>query len=254
MIKWFFIFIVGLYLLLIFGSPIFLAVLHQLNPGPKNKQEAVKRGNQLLEQAKTVIAVGAHPDDIEWYAGGTLAALIKKGVDVIVIMATDGGKNSDPKARRKEQLKAAKTIGYKKVIFLEYPDGALADQSQEDVINKMKMSYKEYKADTIITFDPYEQAPLYHHPDHIAAGKAAIEAAKQTNIKQIYLFHSGRSNTWVNIAGGIDAKIEGRAAHKSQTKWFLTPFGMNYILKETAWLDGRKVGLTYAEPFYQLEN
>ncbi len=251
--RWFLITIIGIYLLLILGSPLFLAILHQLNPGPKDKKEALKQGNRLLEQTKTVVAVGAHPDDIEWYTGGTLDVLIKKGVDVVVIMLTDGGKNSDPDVRKKEQLAAAHTIGYKKVFFFNYPDGQLDEQNQNEVIEKIKEVYKQYNADTIISFDPYVQGPLYHHKDHIAAGKAAIKAAKQSNIEKVYLFHSGRPDTWVNIANGIKAKIKGRAAHKSQTRWFLTPFGMDYIIKETAWLDGRKAGIKYAEAFHKLE-
>lgn len=241
--------IIGLatYLFFLALSPFFIAFLHLINPGPKNKHAALKKGEALLAAARTVAVVGAHPDDLEWYAGGTLARLSKNGTRIIAIMATDGGRLS--KMRHAEQLKAASVLKYREVFFLDYPDGSLNTQPQEEVVDKIVRIYQKYQPNTVITFDPYNQGPLYHHPDHIAAGKAAIMAAVQMNIPRIYLFHSSKSDTWVDTSKDIDLKIRGREAHKSQTKWFLTPFGMGYIIREVAFVDGRKVGLKYAEAF-----
>lgn len=253
MIRWVIIIvgiIVGIYLLFLVISPFLVAFLNLMSPGPKSRNMALKNGRELLEKAKIVVAVGAHPDDIEWYTGGTLARLSKTGVRVIVIMATDDGRCE--KIRQAEQLKAARTLRYEKVIFLGYPDGSLKKQPQQEILGKLKKIYQNYKPDTIITFDPCIQSPFYHHSDHITAGKAAIEAALQMNIPHVYLFHSGGSDTWVDISKEIDLKIKGREAHKSQTKWFLTPFGMGYIIREAAFFDGLQVGLRYAESFRKL--
>ncbi|MFZ3062408.1 MAG: PIG-L family deacetylase [Actinomycetota bacterium] len=91
-VVWVIIIVTGIYLLFLAISPLLVAFLNLINTGPKDRQAAVKNGKELLETAKTVVVVGAHPDDIEWYTGGTLARLSKDGVRVIVIMATDGGK------------------------------------------------------------------------------------------------------------------------------------------------------------------
>jgi len=242
--------IVGIYLLFLIASPFLVASIQLFNPAPKNRNIALQNGKELLDKTKTVVAVGAHPDDIEWYSGGTLARLSRNGIRVIVVMATDDGRRKN--TRQAEQLKAAQALRYEKVIFLGYPDGSLKKQPKQEIINKLEKIYQDYQPDTLITFDPYNQAPFYHHLDHIAAGKAAIEAALQMNIPNIYLFHSGGSDTWVDISKEIGLKVKGREAHKSQTKWFLTPFGMGYIIREAAFLDGLKVGLRYAEPFRKL--
>lgn len=249
-VVWVVIIVIGIYLLFLAISPFLVALMNLINPGPKNKQAALENGKELLKAAKTVVAVGAHPDDIEWYTSGTLARLSKTGVRVVVIMATDGGNLR--KARQAEQLKAARMLGYEKVVFLGYPDGSLKKQPQQEIVKRIEEVYRDYQPDTLITFDPYKQGPFYHHPDHIAAGKAAIEAALQMNIPHVYLFHSGESDTWVDISKEINLKIKGREAHRSQTRWFLTPFGMGYVIKEAAFFDGSKVGLKYAEPFRKL--
>jgi len=238
---------IGIYLLFLAGGPIFMAVLHWINRGPESKNSAIKNGKQLMGATKTVIAVGAHPDDIEWYAGGTLAKLSKNSERVIVVMATDDGRRK--KTRQDEQMKAARILGYEKVIFLGYPDGLLKEQQEQEIVGKLKKIYQKYKPDTIITFDPDIQAPLYHHSDHIAIGKLAVRAVSQEDIPHVYLFHSGAPDTWVDISKEIKLKAEAREAHRSQTKRYLTPFGMSYIIKEVAFIDGLKAGLAYVESF-----
>ncbi len=242
--------IVGLYLLFLALSPLVIPLIQLLSPGPADKNASVSKGQMLIKNSRTVVVVGAHPDDVEWYAGGTLAALSEKDAKIIIVMATDGGNLR--KLRRAEQLKAARIIGYDQVVFLDYPDGFLKDQPRDEVTGRIEKVLQQYKPDTLITFDPFIQGPVYHHPDHVAAGKAAVSAAKQTGVKSVYLFHSGAPDTWVDISKGIQLKADARAAHKTQTKWFLTPFGMDYIIKEAAWFEGRKAGLHYAESFRRL--
>lgn len=250
MVRWVLIIIgiiAGLCLLFLVAGPLLASFMHSLNAGPEDKEKALKNGKELLAAAKTVVAVGAHPDDLEWYAGGTLARLARQGARVIVIMATDDDRRKE--TRRAEQLKAAGLLDYEKVIFLGYPDGALAEQPRDEVAEKIKQVYLDYRPDTLITFDSYDQAPVYHHSDHIAAGKAAIEAAERAGIARIYLFHSGKNDTWVDISSEIDLKIKGRDAHRSQTRWFLAPLGADSIMKRLAGAEGSRVGLEYAESF-----
>lgn len=247
MIRLTIIIFISIYLLFLAGGPIFMAALHWVNRGPESKKSAIKNGKALVEASKTVIAVGAHPDDIEWYAGATLAKLSKDGGQVIIVMATDDGRRK--KTRQDEQMKAAHILGYEKVIFLGYPDGLLKEQPEQEIVGKLEKIYSKYKPDTIITFDPDIQAPLYHHSDHFTIGKLAVRAASPEDIPHVYLFHSGASDTWVDISKEIKLKAEAREAHRSQTKRYLTPFGMSYIIREVAFIDGLKVGLAYAESF-----
>lgn len=242
--------IVGLlavFLLLALVSPLLISAMSRLSPGPKNRQQAVKNGRELIAKSRTIVAVGAHPDDIEWYTGGTLAALKDKGARIIAIMVTDGGNLS--KERKAEQLEAARIIGYEKVVFLGYPDASLQNQSQDEISAKIAKVYEQYKPDTVITFDSFDQAPVYHHPDHIAAGKQAVSAAKRMDIENVYLFHSGSPDTWVDISEFIELKAKAREAHKTQNKWWLLPFRMGDAIRRSSSMEGQKAGLDYAESF-----
>lgn len=255
MAKWILIAVIvliTLYVLFVTGTPVFVFIISTVNPAPKNKSAAIENGKHLLKKTKTVIAVGAHPDDIEWYAGGTLGRLVADHKQVIVVITTD--ETGLKETRQKEQIRASEIIGYDKVVFLGYPDGSLKDQPREDVVEKLRELYRKYEADTVLAFDPYIQSAIYHHQDHIAAGNAAIEAARAEKIDDVYLFHSGAPDTWIDISETIDLKIEGRDAHDSQTIRLLTPFGMNYLIKEAAYLEGRKADLRYAESFRMLSD
>lgn len=241
--------LVGAYALFLLLTPVFAAIVSALGPAPKDRAKARASGETLLREAKTIVAVGAHPDDIEWYAGGTLAEAVQRGARVIVVMVTDGGRRGLAGRRHEEQLKAARVMGYERVIFLDYPDGSLAASPKQEVEAKLASAYREYQPDTLITFDPFDQGPLYRHPDHLAAGAAAVAAAGSAGLTHVFLFHSSKPDTWVDVSDTVGIKIEGRAAHRSQTKLFLTPFGTGPMIRETAFLEGRKADLAYAESF-----
>ena len=89
---------------------------------------ALSAGTELLGGKKVLVVVG-HPDDLEWYVGGTLRRLSDLGAEVQVVVATDGEKGPNrtrvadlPAARRQEQLAAAQINGYARVRFLGLPD------------------------------------------------------------------------------------------------------------------------------------
>ncbi len=69
-----------------------------------------------------ILAIGAHPDDLELSCGGTLILHVQGGDDVFLMVITDGSMGGDPEIRRQEQLDAAKIIGAKDVFFGGYPD------------------------------------------------------------------------------------------------------------------------------------
>lgn len=147
-----------------------------------------------------MIAVVAHPDDAEWYAGGTLALLAENN-DVFLVMGTSGEKggpaNNLGKIREEKQKRAGKIIGYKEVIFLRHPDRGLIDNKQYR--NELENIFRQKDADIILTFDPYKQSYIYHHPDHIAAGKASSEVAKKVGNITLYYFHSKDNDVIVDF-------------------------------------------------------
>jgi LmbE family N-acetylglucosaminyl deacetylase len=205
---------------------------------------------------KTLIAVGAHPDDIEFSCSGTIMKLREKGYECYYIVATNGenGFKTGHKPRKqriqirlKEQLKAAKKLGVKKVFFLGCRDGFL--QNNDQLRARIVMIIKKIKPEIIFSFDPanrtYENINLQHR-DHRNIGKAvfdAVFAAKNRYmyggaphlVNYLYFFGSDKPDYFVNITDCIDKKLEVLAEHKSQFSDFrkVDSWVRNYLSKFT---------------------
>ncbi len=128
------------------------------------------------------LAIGAHPDDIEFGAGSTLAKWASQQCEVSLLICTDGSKGSwDPSielkdliaTRKSEQLAAAEEIPAKgKVIFLGCPDGEL--QVTDSLRKRVARIIRELKPNVILGHDPWKRYRL--HPDHRAAGYLTVDA------------------------------------------------------------------------------
>ena len=130
-----------------------------------------------LEVPKRALAIGAHPDDIEFGCGGTLAKWAAAGCDVFLLVCTDGSKGTwEAKTdtlelvatRQQEQRTAARQIGANsEVIFCGWPDGELASGLQSTSMRSLAGS-ASIAPDVILGHDPWKRYRL--HPDHRAAG------------------------------------------------------------------------------------
>ena len=182
-----------------------------------NTPVAIANGKNLIKNSKVVIAVGAHPDDLEYYTGGTLGTLALEGKTVVGVLGTDLSFNQS--IRRKEATKASKILGYVPV-FLGHPErdyqSGLTEKDKKEMRIEIVALIKKYHADTVVAYDSNDQAPIYHHVDHIATGIAAQAAAKDTGIKNVYLYSSGHPNTRVDTASATAKKGLAVAAHVSQ--------------------------------------
>jgi LmbE family N-acetylglucosaminyl deacetylase len=146
----------------------------------------------------SLLAVLAHPDDETFGMGGTLARYAKEGVDVFLICATRGevgemdeeflrGFNSIAERREYELRCAAKSLGIKEVIFLDYRDSgmvgsvhndhpdSLFSANLEQVAEDVVQNIRRLQPSVVITFDPIGG---YRHPDHIKIHEATIKAFK----------------------------------------------------------------------------
>jgi len=146
----------------------------------------------------SLMAVLAHPDDESFGMGGTLAKYASEGVDVYLVCATRGEVGemdpefmvgfTSPAERRMYELKcAAKNLGLREVIFLNYRDSGMAgsehnfhpdslfsaniDKVSEDIIQ----IFRKVQPTVVITFDPIGG---YRHPDHIKIHEATVNAFK----------------------------------------------------------------------------
>lgn len=150
-----------------------------------------------------VLFIFAHPDDETFGSGGTIAKLIKDGVDVSVITATDGqagmtGEYGDISPlelgiiRRKEQSEAAKILGIpeNKTTHLGMMDGQL-ENKYDELIEKIKPLLEKENPDVVITF---EKNGISNHPDHKMISRVATELFKEwmkNATKHVRLYHIG---------------------------------------------------------------
>jgi len=111
-----------------------------------------------------VIAVGAHPDDVEIACGGTLARLVRQGYRVGIVDLTDGEPtpgSPSPEVRRQEAQEAAEVLGVQKRVILDLPNRRLFDDFESRVA--LAKEFRKYRPKLVIGFG--EKTPLAS-PDH----------------------------------------------------------------------------------------
>ncbi|RUW01978.1 MULTISPECIES: PIG-L deacetylase family protein [unclassified Mesorhizobium] len=164
-----------------------------------------------------ILALGAHPDDIEIFMFGTLAAYAALGAELTFAIATDGAKGGkgDPKSlvktRREEATEAAGLLGVTP-RFLGFPDGALVADAA--LIDTLKALIGEVQPDLAIT-----HAPNDYHGDHRALSDG-VRIAVSFEVPVLHadtLGGTGFSPThYVDISSHWDLKGQAILAHRSQ--------------------------------------
>lgn len=205
-------------------------------------------GGQALLGKKTVLAIVPHPDDLEWYIGGTLKRLSDNGANVQVVVATDGEKGPNKTnapdlaaARRAEQAAAGSVNGYTHIYSLALPDRGVAADPR--FLPEVERIYNEVKPDAVFVFDPSYPALPYLHVDHQGSAREFLKFWNTLGADKppVYLFQTRRPNAAVDISGVIDTKAEALAQHVSQN----SGSGMKSFFAGS----GQQVGVKYAELF-----
>jgi LmbE family N-acetylglucosaminyl deacetylase len=198
-----------------------------------------------------VLAIGAHPDDIEYSCGGTLIRHAQRGDEVYLLVMTSGGMGGEPETRRAEQAAAARIIGAKEVFFGGYSDTRLV--CDRDTIMKIEEHVQRIGADTVYTHCGEDT-----HQDHRALAQAVVPAARSVpNL----LFFDGFSaqnftpSVFVNIGGVINQKLAALKAHVSQVeKTNIEDMNIVDIARSAANFRGIQGRVTYAEGFVPLRH
>lgn len=201
----------------------------------------------MLDEAEItrVLAVTAHPDDVDFGAAGTIAALTDRGVEVVYCVVTDGdagGFDRDLDAagmaalRRAEQLAAAERLGVTDVRFLGYRDGTVEPslRLRKDITRVIR----QVRPDLLITHSPERNyaAVSAAHPDHRAVGAAALDAVYPDarnpyafpellaeeglapwTVREVWLTGSPTPDHWSDVTDTFDRKIAAILCHVSQT-------------------------------------
>lgn len=170
---------------------------------PADVPAAKAAGDELLASSgKTFLVFVAHPDDAEWWAGGTLGMLARHNA-VILVMGTSGEAGNSgltPELgalREKLQLEAGSILGYTDVVFLRHPDGHLAEA--QEYPGDVRDIMARYSPDGVLTFDTEKEGPVYHHADHENAGRVALAAARDLGSTTLYFIHTSAPDVIVDF-------------------------------------------------------
>jgi LmbE family N-acetylglucosaminyl deacetylase len=192
-----------------------------------------------------VLVVLAHPDDPEFFCGGTLALWAEQGREIRYCLLTRGDKGADdagadPAAlavqREAEQRAAAAVLGVRRVEFLDQPDGYLTPDLalRKEVVRVVR----RVRPDIVVTCDPTNFFPsdrYINHPDHRAAGQATLDAVFPAagsamffpelltdeglaphKVRQVYVAMPQTANTVVDVTATVARKITALREHRSQ--------------------------------------
>lgn len=210
---------------------------------------------RLFAKGTKVMIVTAHPDDSEFYVGGTLAKLRDAGAEIWQIIITDGDKTyygplTDAKKnrveRREEALNAARAWGGKNLAILGYPDGRL--ETSDRLVERLRLEMEKFQPEYVLAFD-YDYPPNPSHKDHRIAGQAmAIAVEKAPSVKWFMRYSTMYPNYVSDISDYWDEKEGMLKIHKSQFYGEKLKRVTNMV-QDRAVNEGELIGTTYGEGF-----
>ena len=216
-----------------------------------------------------VLAVGAHPDDIEISCSGTLAKCVKRGDKVTVCHVANGNMGHEiisPEELREIRIGEAKKAGSLagiEVVTLDVgdllPNGCSIEQR-----DKLIALIKKVQPDFIITHSPTD-----YMPDHLAVQKLVFDASfgasvphygaegKAAVVPIFYMDNLAGMNflptEYVDITDEIELKLQMLECHESQLKWMRDHDGIDFadFVRTCSKFRGLQCGVPYAEAFTQ---
>jgi len=209
-------------------------------PTPEQLLEVTASG----EAVERVLAIMAHPDDVDFGAAGTVAQWTDRGIEVVYCLVTDGDAGGfDPAIprseiagiRRAEQTEAARRVGVEQLIFLGYPDGRL--ESTLELRRDLSRVIRQVRPQRVVCQCPERNfARIYaSHPDHLAAGEASLcavypdarnpftftellqhEGLEAWAVHDVWMTGGPRPSLPVDVTAQIDRKMAALLCHESQ--------------------------------------
>lgn len=223
-----------------------------------------------LSDVHRVLVVTAHPDDVDFGSGGTVATWTKAGIEVAYVIATNGdagGFDDTPRdqiagIRQAEQRAAAAALGVTDVTYLGYPDGALyvTDELRRDIARQIR----RVRPDRILTTSPVRDWARVAgaHGDHARIGEATFDAVypdAQNPFAHPTLLHDEGLKPWtvremwfagtptpdyaVDITDVFEQKLAALREHVSQLPTGTVLEGLADRIKEWNEANAQRVGL-----------
>lgn len=226
-----------------------------------------------------VLAVFAHPDDMEIAAGGTLAKWATAGREVHLLVLTNGDRGSQDRTidraalaatRLRETEAAGAEMGLASVRVGTIPDGELENTAavREPIVRLIR----ELRVETVLSLDPtavFFENRFYNHSDHRMAGWVALDASfpgsgnphffaehleeglDPQDVHDVWLSWTNEPNHHEDITGFLQRKVDALAKHESQLSEGIAFF--EDFLGRDAVEAGEKIGVEHAEAFRVLD-
>jgi len=200
--------------------------------------------NRDGSRIERVLAVMAHPDDVDFGASGTVKLWTDAGVQVSYCLVTNGDaggfdpdvpRSEIPRIRQAEQRAAGAAVGVSDMHFLGYRDGELA--VSHELRRDISRVIRQVRPDRMLIQSPERNWERIYgsHPDHLAAGDAAIQAVypdarnpfahtsllldeglEAWTVAEVWVMAGPKPNHYVDITDTFDAKLAALRAHASQ--------------------------------------
>ena len=193
-----------------------------------------------------VLAIGAHPDDIEYGCGGTLALYAQRGHHVVLFVATDGGRGDAPEVRAREQQDAALALGAREVVWGGFPDAEMP--LGRELITAVVEVIRRVRPTMIFVNSPDDT-----HQDHRYLAQATVSATRYVPNFLFYEVPSTQSftpNCYTNVDKVLDLKLAALEAHRSQvSKTNIEDLSILELAVSCANFRGIQARVKYAEAF-----
>jgi LmbE family N-acetylglucosaminyl deacetylase len=193
-----------------------------------------------------ILALGAHPDDIEYGCGGTFLKYAKRGEDIYFMVLTKGEFGGNAEVREKEQEEAMKLLGVKKIFWGGYQDTELPNE-------RIIISHIDSVIGEVNPREVYVNYIDDIHQDHRTLAKCALAATRY--VKRVFFYEDYTSNNFepdifVDIGDVLEEKQKLIQVYSSQVaKAYPTKLDMVESIKATANFRGFQGKVKYAEGF-----
>jgi LmbE family N-acetylglucosaminyl deacetylase len=194
---------------------------------PAAPAAAYHLGEELVGRPRRVLAITCHPDDLAFFAGGTLARLHLGGSYIHALVLSDGEKGGGLHGlgalRRSEEQRVGQVLGFDRIEFVGLPDYGL--EYDPRLLPVLEEVWRRVQPDVVLGFHPKELVPGLVNRDHQALGQALLELAGRplARYTRVYFYGTRDPSVLVDIQPVLERKVAAVMQHQSQLRYLIKP-------------------------------